>query len=637
VFVAQVGFQVVTALLLVTQLLLTRRFLARRLHNYSHTFITGISILTFIGCLQTLFASLLLATSVSLTSLIHYYSFISFIVLISINLHKKHRIETTKTIIRFAYSAKLRALQNRTVYFLIGILSIFTFQLFKIKRLGDSGWDSNAYHLTLVGNILKTGSNYWPAFIGEGTYTFFAPYGFHVTGGLFAFLAGNLDFAVFGTWILVIGLTLVVVDFFETMFFKILGIFTIFLCPTFFGQFSHFYVDAAVAAYLTSAVLILAKLLKGDQAKGERAILLVIVGLLAGNAFSSKTQVIFLAIVVYAVAVGLYGKDGGKRTIMFSLTIFLLSSSIPYLRNLIFYANPVFPITNPIFKNGTISSGEIADSITYFIPQFWPSESIFLPLISILISPVIVYVTLITALLGRFPGESRLDLNGFTYDTTSGGAGIIVTGLVVFALIIFVTKIRIRKFQINSENFLLIIIGFVGFMLIPGSWWPRYGLVSFLCLGLASAKYIEKHATKNYLIPATAILVIPALAGLLIAEKYDFNSMKNGFRVNSKYGLDAPPQNFTKKCDVVYLVHPRPVFTSFIWEAECNKIFHVEESAIQSILQKSEAWIVLSEKIYLKIPEPQPAYCTVNAWFDQKGEYASYLIPPRSKQPLNCV
>ena len=605
-----------TFLLLVALLFyLNFRFLTSILQVNETIFNLGLTLVLTLGILQTTSLWFLIITSeplnrVNTILILLTLTFISFL----INL-KFVKFNRWYSLLTFDYL--LIAISIATV----GIASISTI------NLGDSGWDSNAYHVPLIGMLTQWGSNNWPSTISQGTFTIYTPYGAHSVQALFVSIFSDFRSASIPTGILFIGGTLLCTTLVRKKISKILIISCISLTPSIFGQLTRNYVDIWAGIYLFSAVLVLVKLISLKRNHKSDTAFYIISVFILGLSASTKTQTAiasFLSLLVVIIVRKSYKKSLEFHLIGTLLVMFFASSSVPYLRNFIFDQNPIFPITNHFFSNGNISIKELSNAVESFRPRFWPHESAFDPILSIL-SPIWVLIVLVFNEIGIYLDSTRIDISAFTYDTTTGGAGLLTSISILSAAIILLFKLfkcpRIVTRMNLNVDVVLLIFAIVFMIAIPGAWYPRYGMAFYLLLSLASIRFLEKLNRSELTISLILLAGIPGVFGLSVFQNYDHYSNNRNPYFNPKYGLDSPPEGFSEICKKVAILEPRPTFTSFIWEAKCEQVISIP-SGTKSL--PSDFLIVANHKIESNIIGNRKS-CVLRTWFDPNATYGTYL------------
>jgi hypothetical protein len=606
-------------LILACSTILVYRFIAKSLSVNDFIFNVSLTLITTLGILQ---ASTLWYQLISNKPLDKKNSYILLTLLltalIAINLFQKNVMWIKQSFRKFDIS-------------LVAIPTlIFIFAFVSNQKLGDSGWDSNAYHIPIIGMLMKWGSNNWPISLSEGTFTIFSPYGVHSIKALFVSIFSNYQFANIPTGILFIGGTLIGTTVVKTNSAKLILLISMSLTPTIYGQLTRNYVDVWAGLFLFSAIMILAKAYDLEISQTVRKKLTFFSIFALSLSVSSKTQSLICGVLILISVLAISTYEKRSLDLKFNaqlILIFIIFASVPYLRNLIFFQNPIFPISNSLFSKGTISVSELSQSVNSFRPVFWPNRSFLDPLISV-ISPIWVLAVMSASRLGLYFDENRVDLSAFTYDTTSGGPGILVSIFLLMAAISYLARLLIKRKDIlmhkSNANKILMVFAFILFISIPGAWYPRYGMALYLITFVLSLRFLESTFSKKLLLTLLFLGGIPSVLGLAVFQSYDLYSNHRNPYFNPKYGLDSPPESFSKYCNKLVIIEPRPTFSSFVWEANCRQI--VSLPAKTEYFPKN--FFLISNKI---IPQSQLGdrkICVMRSWFDPKAIYGTYLYAP---------
>lgn len=609
------GYIAIFSSLLIFLLYLNFRFISQILRVEEIVFNLSLSLIFTLGLLQTISLWVLLITSRPMTS------FNSIKILLGLTLASaliNLKFVKTKIEYRLSFFDLILLIIPISV---VGMAALSTF------FLGDSGWDSNAYHIPIIGMLMEWGSNNWPNSISEGTFTIYTPYGVHALQALFVSVLSDFRTASIPTGILFIGGALLSTSAVRKKTSKIILIFAISVMPSVFGQLSRNYVDIWAGFYLYSGIVVFIKIISLNRLRGLDKASYLIAAFILGLSASTKTQTLIPSILSIVVIVIV--RINLQKSIEFFflgklLTTFFVSSAVPYIRNLIFEENPIFPITSKFFTNGTISISELSNSVSSFRPNFWPHQSILDPILSVL-TPIWVLCVLVFNKIGIYLDSTRIDISAFTYDTTTGGPGILSSTLIIMAIITSLYRIaKNRKMpQIKNLNneLLLSIFAFVFFVSIPGSWYPRYGMALYLLILLIALRYLEKFNTTPLILVLAVVAGIPSVFGLTVFQNYDEYSNQRNENFNPKYGLDSPPEEFSKTCKKIAILEPRPTFTSFIWEANCGEVISLSSN---TKFFPRDHFILSNHRIDRKIIGNRK-YCLLRTWFDPEATYGSYL------------
>jgi hypothetical protein len=506
--------------------------------------------------------------------------------------------------------------------------------------LGDSGWDSNAYHIPLIGILMEWGSNSWPNSLSEGTFTIYTPYGVHALQAQFVAILSDFRTASIPTAILFIGGALLATSLVTKKTSKIILILAISITPSVFGQLSRNYVDVWAGIYLFSGIVVYFKMAISKKTPEINKALFFISAFILGLSASTKTQTLISSILCLLVITSITVKQNFKKSIEIGslanfFAIFFLSSIVPYLRNLIFENNPIFPITSTYFSKGTISISELSEAVSNFRPNFWPPQSIADPVLSLL-TPIWVLCILMLSKIGIYLDSTRLDISAFTYDTTTGGPGMVTSIVILSACCISLYRLvknrKIPQLRHFNEDILLTIFAIIVFISIPGAWYPRYGMALYFLLLLIAVRYLEKFNSSSLVFLLIIGAGIPSILGLVVFQKYDQYSNQRNAYFNPKYSLDSPPQEFSRICKKVAILEPRPTFTSFIWEAKCDLVTSLPSD---TKIFPQNYFIVANHKIDSKIVGNRK-YCLLRTWFDPTAIYGTYLYSSVSFKGSFC-
>jgi hypothetical protein len=288
-----------------------------------------------------------------------------------------------------------------------------------------------------------------------------------------------------------------------------------------------------------------------------------------------------------------------------------------------------------LFTNGTISISELSNTVSTFRPNFWPQPSILDPILSVL-TPLWVLCVLVFNKIGVYLDTTRIDISAFAYDTTTGGSGILSSVLIIsaitFSLYNFAKNRKIIRMQDLNVDLLLLIFVIALFISIQGNWYPRYGMALYLLVLLLAVRYLEKFNTKTLMLLLMLGAGAPSVFGLSVFQNYDQYSNQRNEYFNPKYGLDSPPKEFSKNCKKIAILEPRPTFTSFIWEANCDKVISLPSS---TKFFPSDFFILANHRIDSTLIRDRKG-CLLRTWFDPDATYGSYLYSPDSLDQFLC-
>jgi hypothetical protein len=232
--------------------------------------------------------------------------------------------------------------------------------------------------------------------------------------------------------------------------------------------------------------------------------------------------------------------------------------------------------------------------------------------------------------------SSRLDLSAFSYDTTTGGSGILVSIFLfasLFAVLTnFYTKKIIQPKQNIAPNRMLAITAMIIMFSIPGVWYPRYGMAFYLVLLILSLRYLENLVSGKLILLLLFTGVVPSTLGLMAFQSYDLYSNQRNSYFSSKFGIDSPPKSFSEGCDKVAIIEPRPTFTSFVWESNCREVISLSSRTRN---YPSNSFLV-SNKLLRLNESGNRKICNMRAWFDPNSNYGTYLYSPIGFKQAFC-
>jgi hypothetical protein len=601
-----------------TMLYLNFRLIRHSFKNENFLFIFSLSILVSIGLMQFSGLWFLFISGKPITATNSVIILLVLVVLIMCLSYKL--VRDTKTNLASKFDLASIAIPSTAV----AMASISTFYL------GDSGWDSNAYHIPLIGMLMNWGSNNWSHSLSEGTFTIYTPYGVHSAQAFFVSIFSDFRSATIPTGMLFIGGTLLATIFVRKKTSKLVMIFAFSLTPSIFGQLSRNYVDVWSGLYLLSAVLIFALKFNDNFPKALHPKLVLLSVFFLGLAASSKTQLLICSTFILLVMVSIdyfQNKFLEYKLLIEIFLVFLLTSIVPYLRNFIFEKNPIYPITSNFFSSGNLSISELSTVVSTFRPNFWPEQSIIDPVFSV-VTPIYVFIILVLSKTGLYFDKNRMDISAFTYDTTLGGPGILSSFLILSAVIILIFRIyKNRKYKLRIKpdiDTVLVVFSLAILLSIPGSWYPRYGMALYLLVLILSIRFLEKYTRTSMLVLLVICTGAPSLYGLIIFQKYDLYSNHRNVYFNPKFGLDSPPQNFYTNCKNLAILEPRPTFTSFVWESGCKKVISLSSKSTSA---PDTFFIIANHKLSQSFIGDRQV-CVLRTWFDSNTEYGTYLYSP---------
>ncbi len=556
------------------------------------------------------------------------------------------------------------------ILFFVFIFSLLSFYVFGYSNFGDMGWDSNAYHLPLINELFLNSARGWDESIGTGYYTFFVPFGAHAMGMLGYALSGNVIsvlsinvFAATNLSFLVLG---ILKHFGVRVIYQLLATLAVVLIPSVIGQTAKMYIDLYVSMmYLSSLILLYLfvnelQKVKNFGGNGIR-VLFVFLAILFGSTLQTKThQFLQLAplILFFILYVCRFFKYRSFRMyIFFFFAILVCSASPSYLRNLFEFGNPFYPIKISYFQIGTISVREFGPMFDNFIPDLpvlgfkWFSAITLWPLIGNLIA-------ILSSIGLRYDG-SRFDLSSYSYDTTSGGIGvffaILILGFIPICSFFAIRKLQVKRLSsilsvkndkwINPVFMVLILLSIV---LTPGGWWPRYSLGPLVAFGITCLILLSKLMVRSFNFWIVKLAFLLSVSISLVGTLGYYNYEKSAFErqvYESKWGLNQNiPIKFLTDCENLYVVEPRPTFTSISFISGCNHLTHV---GFNINLAKrfeefdSQDWILINSKLldcenpyeckgkianYLNSDMNSLRYSVISAWFDRKFQDSSVLV-----------
>lgn len=601
----------------------------------------GAALLSTIASVMSLLVLLMFITSKSLNQLQGTFILISCLAsglfLIVIREYRAKNFPTKVKCISF------RSQKTHILALSIPAFTVLLFSIYVMYNNGDQGWDSNAYHLPISGLLLHEGSNNFDPLLGLGTFTIFTPYSAHALGAMFSQLFGTFIYSSLITWIAIFAFTFfaygsVIEQKNGSHQNKLILLFpsVVWLIPSVAGQTTHFYVDAFAGVFVASAFILLLSSIKLDN---PPRIYFFLIGAMGSAAIGVKSQSIYpIGIILFVILLKSIRKKQYLRIALVTFPLFILGL-IPYLRNYIFFANPIYPIQFMRFP-GQISISELSASIESFAPVSWGESLPLRMAFSLLISPILVLGRVVASQLGWYD-INRSDLAGFSYDSVVGGVGA-PASLIFFVSILYLVK----NFQANtflrafsqkvvdrSDRFTFPIAILFSSISIPGSWWARYNLgVVLLLLYLAFLSISSvKMNLRTLVVFATPLLMSIFLQSALLGAyslKYERTASKSASsNFEPDFGLTQSHILRESACERLIFVEPRPTFTSAYWSLSCKRYFWTRNPLTYPFVDGD--LVVMNPKMFLDFSSQYLGRfqsAPVNAWFDPKGDYGSYLV-----------
>ena len=601
----------------------------------------GASLLTTLASVMTLLVLLMFLTSKSLNQLQGMFITISCVAsvvfLLRIRKDRKKRLQYRDV------KAFIRQQNTHIAAITIPALTVLLFSIYVMHNNGDQGWDSNAYHLPISGILLYEGSSNFDPLLGLGTFTILTPYAAHALGALFSLLFGSFIFSSLITWIAILGFTCfaygsVLEQKFNSNTNKLLLLLpsVVWLIPSVAGQTTHFYVDAFSGVFVASAFILLLSILKLENIP---RFYFFLTGLMGSSAIGVKSQSIYpIGIILIIILAKTIQKKHFLNIALVTLPFFMLGL-IPYLRNYLLFDNPIYPIQFMNFP-GQISISELSASVESFVPKSW-SENFFLRIaFSLLISPILVLCRVVASQIGWYD-INRSDLVGFSYDSVIGGVGAPASLIFCIFLLYQIKNIqfnstfgKISKKIVENRGSLTIPIAILfSCLFIPGSWWVRYNLgvvlfLVYLAFSFISSIRLRPSALAFFAVPLlTAIFLQSVLLGSY-SLKYERNASKSTeINFEARFGLTQNPILRKSSCERLIFVEPRPTFTSAYWSLSCKKYFWTGNPLTYPFVDGD--LVVMNSKMFFDFSSQfagKYQSTPVNAWFDPKGDYGSYLV-----------
>jgi hypothetical protein len=521
--------------------------------------------------------------------------------------------------------------------------STLIFSIWVMKNNGDQGWDSNAYHLPISGILAFEGSNNFDPLLGLGTFTILTPYGAHALGSTLSIFFGTFLYSGLVTWIAVFSFvcfaygTLIerrsnsdtnrLILFFPTV---------IWLIPSVAGQTTHFYVDAIAGVFVASTFILFSCFL---YLKNPSRVYPLLIGAMGSASIAVKSQSLYpVALIGLAVVIKLAFNKKYREITLLAIPFFVLGF-IPYLRNFIFFDNPIYPIRFMHFP-GQISISELSSSVESFVPISWSQNLPVRIAFSLIFSPLLIMGKVIASRLGWYD-VNRSDLSGFSYDSVVGGVGA-PAALLFCAVIFYLTRSLSLKWnhssvfqfvRLNSNRIIIALTILVPCLLIPGSWWVRYNLgivlfvifLSFLFLSNIKIKSINQVLIAVPLVVAFLLQATLLSAYTLKYERTASNSSSVDF--NPEFGLTQNKKLANLSCNRMIFVEPRPTFTSAYWSLNCKKFVWIQHPERYSFIAGD--YVVMNPTVFTNFKSNfvgKYQSTAVNAWFDANGTYGSFLI-----------
>lgn len=537
------------------------------------------------------------------------------------------------------------------------LLAITHIVVFFNSRYGDLGWDSNAYHLPLTYELHVNSASGWDNSVGLGYYTFFTPYGVHslfassmaFSGTIYGITLINSIFAV-AISLLTGGISSYLGARNSIVAVAALGTLVM---PSVIGQVGHNYIDLATGSFwLASATVLIVQCKERRDFSEEYAHKNISIpfAIFIAASLSAKTHQIVQILPLFALFFLLNIRANKIKSFVKSLMVISLAvavGSFPYLRNLIEYRNPIYPIQNVFFPKGNISYSEFSPMLEGFRPNVWGIG--IAPIDSLIITPIISMLKILMINLRLLYDANRPDLALFTYDSTISGAGALFTMTnclaVIIAVILTIKNYRkmhrinfIKKLDIHG---IFLLIPILSIIVTPGNYWPRYTLGPAILFSTIALNSIQKY-TKKYFIELLAILLLPLVVfGFYKSYQYETSKLRN--MDVQIHGLNGNlPNDFLENCRHAIVLEPRPVFTSLIAYANCDRISHKRiENFIESIDTNEEIWLMASKEVLgcaaMRVCGENPIFkdrpelklielWNQRAWFDEKGLYETILM-----------
>jgi len=601
----------------------------------------GAALLSTLASVMSLLVLLMFITSESLNRLEGIIILISclasglFLILI-----RKCRAKSLQT------KDKYISFRSQRTHILALSIPAFTALLFSIyvtHNNGDQGWDSNAYHLPISGLLLHEGSNHFDPLLGLGTFTIFTPYSAHALGAVFSQLFGTFIYSGLITWIAIFAFTCFAYgsvieqrNSFDSNKLILLFPSVVWLIPSVAGQTTHFYVDAFAGVFVASTFIFLLSIIKLEN---PPRIYSFLIGAMGSAAIGVKSQSIYpIGIILIVILLRSIRKKHYLRIALVTFPFFMLGL-IPYLRNYIFFDNPIYPIQFMSFP-GQISISELSASVESFVPVSWGETLPLRMAFSLLISPILVLGRVVASRFGWYD-INRSDIYGFSYDTVVGGVGA-PASLIFFISILYLVKnfqaITFfrgisRKVVDRSDRFISLIAILFSCIFIPGSWWVRYNLGVVLFLLYLAFLYISnlKMKLRTRVVFAAPLLMSIFLQSVLLGAyslKYEQTASKSASsNFEPDLGLTQSSILRESACEKLIFVEPRPTFTSAYWSLSCKKYLWTRNPLTYPFVDGD--LVVMNSKMFFDFRSQYPGRyqsTPVNAWFDPKGDYGSYLV-----------
>ena len=558
--------------------------------------------------------------------------------------------------------AKIKTLKDFSIrkseyLIILLLLGITHLVVFFNSRFGDLGWDSNAYHLPLTYELHVNSALGWDDSVGLGYYTFFTPYGIHslfattmaFSGTIYGISFINAIFAV-AISLLAGGISSYLGARKSIVVVAALGTLVI---PSVIGQVGHNYIDLATGTFwLASAgvlIILHTERRNFDEKYSYKNIYIPFTILIAAS-LSSKTHQIVQVLPMLALFLVLTIRANNINRLLKSILVIVFSivfGSFPYIRNLVEYHNPIYPIQNALFPKGNIAYSEFSPMLEGFRPKTWGTG--IAPIDSLIVTPLVSMIKVLMINLRLLYDIDRPDLAIFTYDSTISGAGALFTvtnTLAVLLILLLIIKNYRKIFRLNfikhiDVHGIFIVIPILSIMVTPGNYWPRYTLGPTVLFSTIILSLIQKYI-KKYFIEFLAILLLPLIVfGFTKSYEYETTRFRN---VDVKIqGLNGNlPKDFLNNCRRAIVLEPRPVFTSLISYANCENVSHKNIVDFnESININGDFWLIASKEVLgcstvnscsrNLVFKNRPEWKLIKlwnqrAWFDDKGFYETILI-----------
>lgn len=225
----------------------------------------------------------------------------------------------------------------------------------------------------------------------------------------------------------------------------------------------------------------------------SRMLLVFACGFVASTKFTGL-YFLFATFLIYFIVSKRYQLESAKT--VFSLIFLALAICAPwYLRNLVLYGNPMYPLSIDLFDR-TIFQGSIGTPDSAFFDYFADRAGIQ------------------NTYLGVIQSWFWWPIQYPVYDTRIGGSGLLFL-LTLSVTLLLLLKSTFRKFiqKLPFEIKATLVFAIISVFIVPAGWWPRYVLFFPLIVGTLSICLIY-FTLKNLRVFLVILVLVTALESL---------------------------------------------------------------------------------------------------------------------------